>query len=73
MKLLGHRRIGRNMVKILRKHASTGVIPHFACMDAGKDRMQDLVVVIPSYARPEKICHTTLSLLRRHGVPLDSN
>lgn len=42
--------------------------PHF--LDFVDDEVAELkfTVVIPSYDRPEVVCHKTLSLLRRHGV-----
>ena len=35
------------------------------------EQVSEYRIVIPSYKRPGKICAATLSLLRRHGVPLD--
>jgi len=57
------------MPNIGHSNIQKGGVPHFADWRA-ETFAPEYRVVIPTYKRAEKLCSTTLSLLRKHGIPL---
>ena len=57
-------------VRIHRQALESGTVAHF--FDYLKcSHKVDYQICIPSFNRPERLCETSLRLLRRHGIPMD--
>ena len=49
----------------------SGAVPHYYDVALHDMDVSDIRIAIPSYDRPETLCEATLSLLKRHGFPLN--
>jgi hypothetical protein len=57
--------------RIRASHVSKGTVPHLTQYE-NVSCLSDYKIIIPSFDRPEVLCETTLSLLRRHQVEMEN-
>ena len=55
--------------RIERAALEAGIVPHFYDFLTSR-RKVEYKICIPSYNRPDKLCHCTLTMLRRHSIDM---
>ena len=61
---------GKPNAHVARADVQAGAVPHYYDVALHEMDVSDIRVAIPSYDRPDMLSEATLTLLKRHGFPL---